>query len=84
MGFIKGRYNIINPLCGALGFHSLQEFPDYPWVNIDYADVKKLFGMIKGEIDRFVGEGVFTTALVPDLLFESHIISNIARRFKRT
>ena len=65
MGFIKGRYNIINPLCGALGFHSLQEFPDYPWVNIDYADVKKLFGMIKGEIDRFAGEGVFTTALVP-------------------
>ncbi len=48
-----------------LGFHSLQEFPDYPWVNIDYADVKKLFGMIKGEIDRFAGEGVFTTALVP-------------------
>lgn len=48
-----------------LGFHSLQEFPDYPWVNIDYADVKKLFGMIKGEIDRFAGEGVFTSALVP-------------------
>ena len=48
-----------------LGFHSLQEFPDYPWVNIDYADVRKLFGMIKGEIDRFAGEGVFTTALVP-------------------
>ena len=48
-----------------LGFHSLQEFPDYPWVNVDYADVKKLFGMIKGEIDRFAGEGVFTTALVP-------------------
>ena len=48
-----------------LGFHSLQEFPDYPWVNIDYADVKKLFAMIKGNIDRFAGEGVFTTALVP-------------------
>ena len=48
-----------------LGFHSLQEFPDYPWVNIDYADVKKLFGMIKDNIDRFAGEGVFTTALVP-------------------
>ena len=48
-----------------LGFHSLQEFPDYPWVNIDYADVKKLFGMIKGEIVRFAGEGVFTAALVP-------------------
>ena len=48
-----------------LGFHSLQEFPDYPWLNIDGDDVRKLFGMIKGEIDRFAGEGVFTTALVP-------------------
>ena len=48
-----------------LGFHSLQEFPDYPWVNIDYDDVKKLFLMTKGEIDRFAGEGVFTMALVP-------------------
>ena len=48
-----------------LGFHSLQEFPDYPWVNIDYDDVKKLFLMTRGEIDRFAGEGVFTTALVP-------------------
>ena len=48
-----------------LGFHSLQEFPDYPWINADYADVKKLFGMIHGEILRFAGEGVFTPALVP-------------------
>ena len=48
-----------------LGFHSLQEFPDYPWINIDYADVKKLFGMIHGQIERFAGEGVFTPALVP-------------------
>ena len=48
-----------------LGFHSLQEFPDYPWVNINYDDVKKLFLMTKREIDRFAGEGVFTTALVP-------------------
>ena len=48
-----------------LGFHSLQEFPDYPWINIDYDDVKKLFGMIHGQVERFAGEGVFTTALVP-------------------
>ena len=48
-----------------LGFHSLQEFPDYPWINIDYADVKKLFAMIHGEIERFAGAGVFTDALVP-------------------
>lgn len=48
-----------------LGFHSLQEFPDYPWLNADYSDVRRLFSMIHGEIIRFAGEGVFTDALVP-------------------
>ena len=48
-----------------LGFHSLQEFPDYPWINADRADIVKLFGMIKGEIIRFAGEGVFARGLVP-------------------
>ena len=48
-----------------LGFHSLQEFPDYPWVNADYADVKKLFDMIHGEIVRFAGEKSFARACVP-------------------
>lgn len=48
-----------------LGFHSLQEFPDYPWLNASYADVKKLFEMTYDEVLRFAGEGVFTDALVP-------------------
>ena len=48
-----------------LGFHSLQEFPDYPWVNASHADVKALFGRICGEIERFAGEGVVTSACVP-------------------
>ena len=48
-----------------LGFHSLQEFPDYPWINASYDDVKKVFGMIKGEIVRFAGEDSFTSACVP-------------------
>ena len=48
-----------------LGFHSLQEFPDYPWVNAGFADVKALFGRIRGEIERFAGEGVMTSACVP-------------------
>lgn len=48
-----------------LGFHSLQEFPDYPWINIDYADLAKLLAMEQREIRRFAGEGVFTPALVP-------------------
>jgi len=48
-----------------LGFHSLQEFPDYPWINADYDDVKKLFSMIHGEIVRFAGEASFARACVP-------------------
>ena len=48
-----------------LGFHSLQEFPDYPWINATYGDVKKLFDMIHGEIVRFAGERSFARACVP-------------------
>jgi len=42
-----------------LGFHSLQEFPDYPFINLDYADAKKIVSDIQREICRFAGEGVF-------------------------
>ena len=48
-----------------LGFHSKQEFPDYPWVNIDYADMKLIFGDFVREVERFAGPGVFTYAVVP-------------------
>ena len=30
------------------GFHSLQEFPDYPWINASYDDVAKCLKMIRG------------------------------------
>jgi len=48
-----------------LGFHSLQEFPDYPWINADYADVKKLLDMTRSEVARFAGENTFALACVP-------------------
>lgn len=47
------------------GFHALQEFPDYPFVNANYDDVKKLNGMISGEVARFAGPGMYATAVVP-------------------
>jgi hypothetical protein len=47
------------------GFHSLQEFPDYPWINADYADVEKCLGMIRREIVRFAGDNMFARALIP-------------------
>ena len=46
------------------GFHSYQEFPDYPFVNADYDDVKKVFELITGEVKRFAGEGSFAKALL--------------------
>ena len=47
------------------GFHSLQEFPDYPWVNADYDDVAKCLKMIRGEVARFAGDDLFARALIP-------------------
>ena len=51
-----------------LGFHSKQEFPDYPWVNASYQDVKEVFEMIHGEICRFAGEKTFAWYTVPHWL----------------
>ena len=47
------------------GFHALQEFPDYPWINSDYSDVAKCLKMIRGEIARFAGDNMFARSLVP-------------------
>lgn len=47
------------------GFHALQEFPDYPHVNVSYEDMHKLFNMIKDEVIRFAGEDSFSYAVVP-------------------
>ena len=47
-----------------LGFHSYQEFPDYPFINSSYADVATAFDRVFGEVRRFAGDGVFARALV--------------------
>ena len=47
-----------------LGFHSLQEFPDYPFINADYGDMKSVVGRIRDEVRRFAGDGVFTHGAV--------------------
>lgn len=41
-----------------LSFHALQEFPDMPYVQAGYEEVKKDCDLIKGEIMRFAGEEV--------------------------
>ena len=47
------------------GFHSFQEFPDYPWVNANYEDVEKCLKLIRGEVLRFAGGDMFARAIVP-------------------
>ena len=42
-----------------LAFHARHEFPDYPYVNASYEDVKYDFDRIKNEIVRFAGEKSF-------------------------
>ena len=48
-----------------LSFHSLQEYPDYPFVNATYKDAKHVLDRTKGEVLRFAGEGVFSPIAVP-------------------
>lgn len=40
-------------------FHSKQEFPDYPYVNASYQDVKDNYETIQREVERFAGPGCY-------------------------
>ena len=51
-----------------LAFHAKQEFPDYPYVNATYEDVKNNYEAIINEIKRFAGEGSIAHAVVPHWL----------------
>ena len=49
-------------------FHAKQEFPDYPYVNASYEDVKNNYEAIINEVKRFAGEECIADALVPHWL----------------
>lgn len=51
-----------------LAFHAKQEFPDYPYVNATYDDVKANYEAIVGEIKRFAGEDSVSPAICPHWL----------------
>ncbi len=51
-----------------LAFHAKQEFPDYPYINATYEDVKNNFIAIKNEILRFAGEKSISYTLCPHWL----------------
>lgn len=44
------------------GFHAKQEFPDYPYVNATYEDVKSNFDYTQSHVFRFAGENSFAYA----------------------
>ena len=49
-------------------FHAKQEFPDYPYVNASYEDVKKDYETIINEIKRFAGEKSVSHSVIPHWL----------------
>ncbi len=51
-----------------LAFHAKQEFPDYPYVNATYEDVKKDYDQLVREIRRFAGEKSLSDAVIPHWL----------------
>ena len=48
-----------------MAVHSKQEFPDYPFVNLDYQDALEIMQTIMGEIRRFAGDNSFTYTMTP-------------------
>lgn len=51
-----------------LAFHAKQEFPDYPYVNASYKDVKANYEAVINEIKRFAGEKSISHVLIPHWL----------------
>ena len=49
-------------------FHAKQEFPDYPYVNATYQDVKSNYEAVINEVKRFAGEKSIARAIVPHWL----------------
>lgn len=47
------------------GFHAKQEFPDYPYVNASYEDVKSNYEDIRNEVYRFASDKNWGTTVNP-------------------
>lgn len=48
-----------------MAVHSKQEFPDYPFVNMNYQDALQIMQTVMGEIRRFAGEKSLTYTITP-------------------
>lgn len=47
------------------GFHALEEFPDYPYINATYEHVAQDWAAIKNEVIRFAGENSLSKSTTP-------------------
>ena len=47
------------------GFHSYEEYPDYPLINASYDEIKWLWDNLSGEVARFAGPGMWAKAVTP-------------------
>ena len=48
-----------------IGYHSKQEFPDYPLINISYDDMKNEYLRFEKEVTRFAGKNVLIESINP-------------------
>jgi len=48
-----------------IGYHSKQEFPDYPLINVEYDDMKNQYMRFAKEVKRFAGEKVLMESINP-------------------
>lgn len=48
-----------------MAFHSKEEYPDYPLVNIPYKDAYDMFKSVEKEVFRFAGKECFSYAVCP-------------------
>ena len=47
------------------GPHSLQEFPDNPWVSVSYGDMSRFLSILREQVARFAGENLFARCFMP-------------------
>ena len=48
-----------------IGYHSKQEFPDYPLINVEYDDMKNEYLRFEKEVKRFAGENILMKSINP-------------------
>lgn len=48
-----------------IGYHAKQEFPDLPFINVEYDDMKNEYKRFEKEVKRFAGENILMETINP-------------------